>query len=309
MIMKKLTIAAAFFLNTLIALSQQDPVYTQYQFNQMIINPAYAGARDMLAVVALRRQQWAGLSGAPETNCLSIHGPVMKKNVGLGLTIINDKMGPRNVIAAYGNAAYILKLNEKLKLSFGISAGYNSYQFNFSRIELKSGQLNPDLSQTQSKGAFDINSGIYLRSKSFFVGISAMHLNSPEMYSYEPSNSQNGILYRLNTNLIVTIGKSFTINENIVFAPTALLRTLNGVTRADANLNFLLYKRLWLGAFYRSAIGPGGLIQFYITNNFRAGISYDTGLNSASRLGSGFEAMIGFDFNFRKPKTVDIRFL
>src|SRR4051812_11608310 len=96
---------------TLIAAStsaQQDPQYSLYQFNQMIINPAYAGARDGLSAVVSNRQQWVGMEGAPKTTAASLHGPFLKKNLGLGLTITNDMMGQRNVTSIYGNFAYLL---------------------------------------------------------------------------------------------------------------------------------------------------------------------------------------------------------
>jgi type IX secretion system PorP/SprF family membrane protein len=300
-----------FFLLVLIslpALCQQDPQYNMYQFNQMIINPAYAGARDVLAVVALRRQQWVGFGGAPETNCLSVHGPVMKKNLGLGLSVLTDKMGPRNLIAVNGNAAYILKMTDRVRLSFGINAGYNYYQFRFSSIELKAGQLPAELETTLNKGALDINSGLYLRSRTFFAGLSATHLNRPDAYSYS-NTASNRFTYKLHSHLFLTLGKSFSVNENLVFAPTTLIRSINGSVGGDLNVNFFLFKRLWLGGFYKTGYGPGGLVQFYFNSRFRAGLSYDTGLQDARRLGPSYEVMLGLDFETLKAKMVDVRFL
>jgi type IX secretion system PorP/SprF family membrane protein len=307
--MKKGYLLFMYLLPVVNAFGQQDPQYNMYQFNQLVINPAYAGSRDVLAVVALRRQQWAGISGAPETNCLSIHSPVLKKNLGVGLTLVNDKIGPRNVIAAYGNVAYLLRLNERLKLSFGLGGGYNRYQFDYSSVELKTGQLPAALAGTQNKGVLDVNSGIYLRSKTFFMGISATHINSPAAYSYEESATTAKYVYALKSHLFFTVGKSFVINENLVMSPTALVRYIQGSTGFDLNLNFLLHRRLWLGGFYRSNYGVGGLVQFYFNNHIRAGISYDAGLGSARRLGPSFEAMVGFDLPAQKARTVDMRFL
>src|ERR1041385_7888224 len=117
--------------------AQQDPQYNMYQFNPLIINPAYAGSRDGLALVADVRQQWVGFNGAPKTNVLSGHAPILNKNVGVGLTLIGDRMGPRNMLGVSGNFAYILKLNNKWKLSLGMSAGYNRYQFNYQDVTFK----------------------------------------------------------------------------------------------------------------------------------------------------------------------------
>ncbi|MBK7819130.1 MAG: PorP/SprF family type IX secretion system membrane protein [Sphingobacteriaceae bacterium] len=116
--------------------AQQDPQYNLYQFNPLIINPAYAGARDGLSVVANVRNQWVGFDGSPKTNVLSCHAPILNKNVGIGFTIIGDRMGPRKMFG-FSETSYILKLNNKLKLSFGLNAGYNRYQFNYNEITFK----------------------------------------------------------------------------------------------------------------------------------------------------------------------------
>jgi len=289
--------------------AQQDPQYNMYQFNQMIINPGYAGARDVLAAVALHRQQWVGFDGAPVTTCLSVHGPVLKKNLGLGFTVLNDRMGPRNVIAFYGNAAYILRITNKTKLHFGLNGGYNRYQFDFNDIDFKAVEVPTELSRLQNAGTIDLNSGLYLRSSTFFIGLSATHLNNPKVYSYESAVAGNRFTYKLKPHIFFTAGNSFIVNENTIFAPTVMVKLVNGQFGADINLNFLVSKKLWLGAFYRSSYGPGALMQFYFNERLRAGISYDTGLQAAGRLGPSFEAMIGFDFEGAKPRLVNPRFL
>jgi type IX secretion system PorP/SprF family membrane protein len=289
--------------------AQQDPQYTMYQYNQMIINPAYAGARDALAVVALNRQQWVGFSGAPKTTCLSVHGPILDKNLGLGLTVVNDVMGPRNVIGFYGNVAYILKLSNKMKLSFGVNGGYNRYQFNFNDIKFQKDEAPTELTQNLTKGTLDINSGLYLRTSSFFMGLSATHINNPSVYTYEANVGSGKYNYKVRTHLFFSIGNSFIINKDLVFAPTVLVKQVKDDLGVDLNLNFFLYKKLWLGAFYRFGYGPGALLQYYATNKIRLGLSYDTGLQDARRLGPSFEVMVGFDFQGVKAKMINPRFL
>ncbi len=290
--------------------AQQDPQYSLYQFNQMIINPAYAGARDALAIVALRRDQWVSFPGAPKTTCLSVHAPIMNKNIGIGFTIIRDEIGPRSTTGFYGNFAYILKLNQKFKLSFGINAGYNRYQFDFSKISFQKDEAPPELLQNLTKGTLDINSGLFLRSHTFFVGLSASHINNPSVYSYEASIANSGkFSYKVRTHLFFTIGNSFVLNKDVVFAPTVLIKQVKDELGFDINMNFFLFKRMWLGAFYRSEYGPGALMQFYATDKLRVGLAYDTGLGNASKLGSSFEVMVGFDFAGTKAKMINPRFL
>jgi len=293
-------------------MAQQDPHYNLYQFNQMIINPAYAGARDGLSTVLTTRQQWVGFDGAPKTTCASVHTPIMKKNIGVGLTLINDIMGPRNVISAYGNFSYILKLSNKSKLSFGINAGYNRYQFRFSEIRFKEGiEIPSELSTIQNRGTLDINSGLYYRNSNFFMGLSATHINSPNVYTYKEQTTGAKYVYKVRTHLFLTVGRSFIVNKNLVFAPTTLIKVVNDRYSMDFNANFFIMKKMWFGVFYRNGYGPGALMQYYVSNKFRVAYSYDTGLKDARRLGGSHEITLGYDFAGVTPKTkmINPRFL
>lgn len=287
--------------------AQQDAQYNLYQFNQLVINPAYAGARNGLSATGSVRQQWASMPGAPLTSCFSGHMPIADKNLGVGATIVTDQLGPKNMFGFYGNAAYILNFSKDWKLSMGLSAGYNRYQFNADEIKMAVAE-NPNIFiQDQVSNSLDIGSGFYLKSNDFFVGISGTHLNSPKVAEY--STSIGAINYRLKTHLFVSIGKSLKFSETLIFAPTALIKFINGQVNADLNFNFLLMKKLWLGAFYRSGFGPGFLIQYYCTDLIRVSYSYDTGLQDARRLGGSHEVMVGIDLGPKKVKIVNPRFL
>ncbi len=295
---------------TSLANAQQDPQYNLYQFNQMVINPAYAGARNAIAVIADVRSQWVGINGAPKTNCLSLHAPIANNKVGVGLTLVNDALGPRTSNGIYANAAYILKLNNRWKLSAGIGAGMLQNRFDFNKLTFKAQEINTQLYERQSFTVVDLTAGFYLRTDKFFMGLSTTHLSSPSIYKYNNTiNSiSSSVSYKLQPHTFFTIGKSFMLSEKVVFAPSFTIRIVNS-GNSDLNLNFFLFKKLWLGAFYRSNYGPGALLQYYVTNNFRVGYSYDTGTNDARRLGPSHEVMLGFDFSTNKSKIVSPRFL
>lgn len=296
---------------SLFAVAQQDPQFNLYQFNQMVINPAYAGAREVLAAVADVRNQWVGMDGAPSTAVLSLHAPVMNKNVGLGMTLVNDRMGPRNMVGAYGNVAYIAKLSSKLKLHLGLGAGFNRFQFDFNKLNLKTYESSSAyLGQIQSYNKFDATTGAYLRSNTFFMGISATHLFNGDVFSVQDTTGRNVLSYSLKSHIFFTMGKSFKINENLIFAPTIMIKQLRGQGNGDINLNFFLFKKLWLGVFNRGGYGPGFLLQYYVNPKFRVAYSYDTGMKDARKLGPSHEVMIGFDFSGgAKSKVVSPRFL
>lgn len=315
--MKKIIITLFGCLFYISSQAQQDPQYSLYQFNQMAINPAYAGTRDAIAVVIDARKQWVSFPGAPTTLGFTVHSPVANNKVGLGLNVISDQIGAKSVTGAYGNFAYILKLNNKFKLSFGLRAGYLNYRFNFSKVNYKDANETTitDLANT-NKGTLDLDAGLFLKSNSFFMGLSASHLNRAKIYSADyTSLTSSGTVqnytanYVLNTHLFFIVGKAFAFNENFVFSPSLMLRGVAGQMSGDINLNFLVKQRVWFGAYYRSGYGVGALLQVYVTDKLRIGYSYDTGTGSQRLLGSSHEIMIGFDFGKYKSKTLSPRFL
>lgn len=305
------TLALPFF-------AQQDPQYSQYQFNQMVINPAYAGTKDVLSAVIDVRKQWSGFDGAPKTQSLSFQGPLKKKRIGLGLSAYNDAIGPKRVTAAYGNISYILPLSSKLKLSFGIRAGVVNYVFDFNKMNYKDpGETNAVANISTNKLKPDFDAGIYLKSNSFYAGFSATHLNSAYIYNDKVSYTnatgsqvEYDLTYKLNMHIFGIISKGFAVGENLVINPTIIYKGTKAVTNIDGNLNFLIKQRVWLGVFYRSDATVGTLIQVLITEKFKIGYAFDTGISKVQkRLGNGHEIMIGFDFNTFKSKTLSPRYL
>jgi type IX secretion system PorP/SprF family membrane protein len=299
-------------------MAQQDPQYSQYQFNQMVINPAYAGTKDALSAVLDIRKQWSGFDGAPSTQSFSFHGPLKKKRIGLGLSAYNDAVGPKRVTAAYGNISYMLPINSKLKLSFGLRAGVVNYVFDFSKINYRDpGEINAMANISTYKLKPDFDAGLFLKSNSFYAGFSATHLNAAYVYqdkiSYtnvSGSQTEYDLTYRLSTHVFAIVSKGFAVNDNFVINPTIIYKGSKSIGNIDVNLNFLIKQRLWLGAFARSSGSIGALVQVIVTDNIKIGYSFDAGLGKVQRkLGNGHEIMIGFDLNTFKSKMLSPRYL
>ncbi len=312
--MKKIITSIALVL-TAVGFAQQDPQFSQYQFNQMVINPAYAGSRDALSAVVNIRQQWSGFDGAPRTQAFSLHGPLKKKRIGLGLSGYADQIGPKKTVGVYGSFAYILPIKNKLKLSFGLRGGIVSYNFDWSKISYQNPNEGPSNYIPQAQHTIvDVDAGLFLKSNSFYCGISATHLNGAKIYS-ESINVINtpttyNLNYNLNTHLFFIISKGFKLSENVVFNPTIMIKNVKGITTGDLNANFLIKQRVWLGAFYKGESTIGGLFQVYVTEKLRIGYAYDVSINRTQKLlGSGHEIMIGFDFNTTKAKMLSPRYL
>ena len=312
--MKKVITSFA-LVSAVFCFAQQDPQFSQYQFNQMVINPAYAGSRDALSAVVNVRQQWSGFDGAPRTQAFSLHGPLKKKRIGLGLSGYADQIGPKKTVGVYGSFAYILPITNKLKLSFGLRGGIVSYNFDWSKISYQNPSEGPSNFSPQAQHTIvDIDAGLFLKSNSFYCGISATHLNGAKIYNENISvintSTTYNLNYNLNTHLFFIISKGFKLSENVVFNPTIMIKTVKGITTGDINANFLIKQRVWVGAFLKGENSIGALFQVYVTEKLRIGYAYDVSLSRVQKqLGSGHEIMIGFDFNTVKSKMLSPRYL
>lgn len=297
--------------------AQQDPQFSLYQFNQLAVNPAYAGARDAIAVVTDMRKQWVSFPGAPATLAFTAHTPVWNNRLGIGVNVLSDQIGAKSTTGVYGNVAYIMKLSNRLKLSFGLRAGYINYRFNFNKVNYKDlNEASAAELSTINRSAPDFDAGVYLRTNSFFLGISSTHLNGARLYNKDytvtdPSGQMQNLnaSYVLVPHVFLTVGKAFALSENLVFSPSVMVRYVRTAVAADLNLNFLIHKRLWLGAFIRQDYGAGMLLQVYATEKLRIGYAYDAALGGKKLLGSSHEIMIGFDFGNYRTKTLSPRFL
>ncbi|MBS1638013.1 MAG: type IX secretion system membrane protein PorP/SprF [Bacteroidetes bacterium] len=314
--MKHKIFLIGFMWMTLLVTAQQDPQYSQYQFNQMVINPAYAGSRDALSAVVDVRQQWSGFDGAPRTQAFSLHGPLKKKRIGLGLSGYSDQIGPKKIVAVYGSFAYILPITNKLKLSFGLRGGMVNYNIDWNKISYKDQSESFVNSAVNPKPKFDMDAGVFLKSNTFFVGASITHLNGASIYKIQSygggatGTAYYDVSYKLDPHVFIVAGKAWSLGDNLVFNPTLLIKRTRDVGGADLNLNFLIKQRVWAGVFFRSDATIGFLTQVYVTDKLRIGYAFDTATSSVQRrLGAGHEIMIGFDFNTFKSKMLSPRTL
>jgi type IX secretion system PorP/SprF family membrane protein len=298
--------------------AQQDPQYSQYMFNQVVINPAYVGSREALSAAMDLRKQWIAMEGSPRTGTISLHGPLRIKSIGLGGHLINEAIGPSKWNAAYFDFAYRFRLG-KGKLSLGLAGGLVSYNMNLKQTDYKDqGEVFP----SQNVGArtkFDASTGFYYYTNSFYIGGSATHINRPNLYSdtYYFTNAQAQpdtayVNFSLRPHAFLYIGKGFLVNDNLVINPSVLIKNDNSARMGviDLNCNFLLRKKLWLGLSFRSGYGGVLLAQYAVNEQLRIGYSYDRGFNRIGAAGGGsHEIMIGYNFNIFKSKMLSPRYL
>jgi type IX secretion system PorP/SprF family membrane protein len=294
--------------------AQQDPQYSQYMFNHVAINPAYAGSKQALSATAVVRKQWVGVDGAPKTNSLSLHGPVKSKRIGLGIHLTEEQIGPKRWMGAYGDFSYSIRLGNG-KLAFGLAAGAVSYKYNFNQVSYvdpsevaNSNELN------KNRVRFDASFGVYYHTKAWFAGYSMTHLNEPNLYnivSSDTAGSSSVLTFNLRRHHFVTLGYGFRLGDNLVFSPSILVKstgTKNG-TNADLNLNFLIHQKLWLGASVRSSKTLVVLAQYTIKDIFKIGYAYDMGFSKFTRNKGSHEIMLGYIFTKNKSAVVSPRYL
>lgn len=287
--------------------AQQDPQFTHYMYNTISVNPAYAGSRGNLAIGGLYRNQWIGLAGAPVTQTVYLHSPFINQNNGIGLSVVNDRIGPINQTLAYADYAYHIKFTEKLKLALGLKAGLNFFQ--------PSGIKNLTTTDNASTAAIDAASvqntiapnfggGAYLYSEKFYFGISAPKLIKNKLPSY---NSRSGKVENITeTRHIFTIlGFVLPLNDMVKLKPTFLSKiTENAPMSIDATTEFLFNDKFSLGLGYRHTDALAALIGFNFTPQLKAGISYDYNLSRLNNYNSGsIEIMLLYDL-FRKMDKI-----
>ena len=285
--------------------AQQDPQYSQYMFNHLAINPAYAGTKDALSLTIVNRRQWVAIKdGAPNTRSLSLHAPLRSKKIGLGIEFLSDQLGPKKTNGIMLSYAYNIHLFSG-KLSFGLRTGFYEYVMDWSRITYKDNSDPYDQLLSESKGVFSVDFGMYYFTKTFYWGISADHLNR-DKYSVLGTDPQ-----LLAMHIFMPVGFGFQVNDNVVVNPSLIVKyTKNAPVAVDLNCNFLINSKLWLGASVRKGYGVAALMMWNITEKLRAGLSYDHGINRIGILGkASFEVVLGYNFNISKTKVITPRYL
>ncbi|MBK3519945.1 PorP/SprF family type IX secretion system membrane protein [Carboxylicivirga marina] len=283
--------------------AQQDPMYTQYMFNTLAYNPGYAGTREVLSLMALSRHQWVGFEGAPSTQTLTAHTAV-GTNVGLGFTLMHDKLDPTQQTGIYFDYAYRLKITEKSKLSLGIKGGFNFFQNNVTSLSTGSVMDDPALSGADySKFLPNFGVGAFYYSDKFYAGFSV-----PKLLENKLDNGDIEVLGESGKEVrhyFLTSGYVFDLNQNVKFKPSILARFTQAAPMSmDINLNFLLKEKLWLGGFYRIENSFGAIVQYQFSQQFKVGYGYDMTTNELSNYNNGtHEIMLLYEFNFTKEKV------
>lgn len=296
--LKTITFIIGSSLGGLTLQAQQDPMYTHYMDNTLIVNPAYAGSRDALTVTALYRSQWIDFKGAPVNQTITMHAPLQNQHIGLGLAISNDKIGPINNSSIVGDFAYRMNLSKKSTLALGLSAGINIFQANLSALQLNQ-QSDPTFQNNINNHITpNVGFGAYYYREHFYAGVSSSNLLQNNYSEIKQANG-NVLIGQQQRSYYLIAGALFNLGNALAFKPTTLVKvTAAAPIEVDVTASFIIMKRLLLGAMYRTGDAVGALVGFYITPQFYLGYSYDWsyGLKTPLYNMGSHEIILRYDF-------------
>lgn len=277
--------------------AQYFPVFSQYVSNGLILNPAYAGSREVLSLSLQYRDQWVEFDGSPKYETFSAHAPLKNNNIGVGVLVLNENSGPLQNTHAYLNYAYRIRIN-KGRLALGLKAGLNYLGSNYKNIKTNV----PDPAFTEAKSYYilpNFGAGVYYYTKHFFAGLSIPYFlsyASNSSYGYSIEHDVSKYSYLLSTGFLIDINRNFKIK------PTTLIKYSKSYEKqVDFNLNFItLNDKIWIGGSYRLNEAYAAILELQINPQLRFGYSYDYSMNtfSSSRF-SSHEISLRYEFTYK----------
>jgi type IX secretion system PorP/SprF family membrane protein len=289
--------------------AQYDPMFTQYMFNEMFINPAYAGSKEAVSLTALHRVQWIGFDGAPTSTTFSAHAPLMKNTMGVGLSFLNEKIGVTNRQLIYGDYAYRFPLG-KGKFSLGLMGGLNMIRENLLSVQTTQAGDQAFSQNIPTQMLPNFGFGMYYYTSRFYAGLSIPRMIDNNILSTASGINTSNKVDVSRFHYYFVIGRLFDIGDNFKLKPQIMTKAVqNAPVEWDINLNALIKESLWLGASYRTGADVSAIVGYQFNPQFLASLSYDYTLTDIRNYNSGsVEIGLNYLFSFRGKKIVTPRY-
>lgn len=297
----KLIVASFMLIIGFISYGQQQVMFTQYMFNGLALNPAYAGSHETISLTGLIREQWTGVDGAPSTQTFSVHSPIINQNIGVGLMLLHDNIGVTNQTGLYGAYSYKLPLSEG-NLAFGLQLGFSSYNAQFSQVAASNSEFAfGDVKEIHPNAGF----GAYYSTDRFYAGFSIPQLIENNFDKDNPNSNSKIVRH-----YFLTSGYVFDLNSSLKLKPSFLMKTVDGAPSAfDLNASLLIHNVLWVGASWRSFASINALIQVQVTDKLQIGYAYDVASTKFREVSGGsHEIMVNYRFKFSNTQVVTPRY-
>ncbi|MEJ7694462.1 type IX secretion system membrane protein PorP/SprF [Daejeonella sp.] len=283
--------------------AQQNALFSQYVFNTLAYNPAYAGSRNVVSATALYRNQWSGIKGAPTTATLTADAPFKGERIGLGIQLINDELGITKTTGAALSGAYRITLANDAKLSFGLQGSINKFTANFTSLDLGSGGNDPIYQQDVNKVLYNFGSGIYYSTERMYIGLSVLDMLNNRL-------GQDASLARQSGHAYLATGYVFPLSEDFNLKTGVLFKGVRGApVQADLNLTLWIKDVLAIGGEYRTSADISGSMEIRVTPQVRLGYAYDRSTTSLKSFNTGsHEFMIRYVFSFEQNNSLSPRY-
>ena len=286
--------------------AQQDAQYTQYMYNTININPAYAGSRGAMSIFAMHRTQWVGLDGAPVTNVASINTPLNDNNIGLGVSFVSDKIGPTDESTISVDFSYTVPASENYKLSFGLKATANLFNLDISKLNpVDSYPLDPSMQNIDNKFSPNIGAGLYLHSDKAYIGFSIPNFIETDRY-----DDNKTAIFRERINYYLIGGYVFDINSTLKFKPAILTKMVLGAPlQVDVSGNFMFNEKFVIGVAYRWSAALSAVVGFQVSDGMYIGYGYDWETTRLRNYNSGsHEIFLRYEIFKNNGKIITPRF-
>lgn len=293
-----------------VSYAQQDAQFTQYMYNTININPAYAGSRGVLSVFGLHRTQWVGLDGAPVTNTFSINTPINGTNIGLGLGIINDRIGPSDENNISADFSYSIPTSERYKLSFGIKASANLLNVDFTKLNIYNSSDPRFKDNIENKFSPNIGAGLYFHSDKTYIGLSVPNFLETKHFDGTANNNAQSFIASERMHYYLIAGHVFDLSANLKFKPSLLTKLVAGAPlQVDVSGNFLINDKFVIGAAYRWSAAVSAMVGFQASDSWYIGYGYDLETTRLANYNSGsHEIFLRYELFQKVDKIISPRF-
>lgn len=288
-------------------LAQQDSQYTQYMYNTVAVNPAYAGSRGVTSLFLLHRSQWVGINGAPVTNVFSINKPISDSNLSYGISLVNDRIGVSDNATFSADVSYFITTSASAKLSFGLKTSLNWLSVDYSRLIIRDPNdvILSQQNEIDKQFSPNVGVGVYWHSPKNYIGISVPNFLETKRYDDNISSTAKDKMH-----FYVIAGSVFDLNQDWEFKPALLTKLVQGAPlQIDISANFLFNHKFTIGAAYRWQAAVTCLVGFQVNDSWQIGYAYDTETSQLYNYNSGsHELFLRFELFSKYNKIVSPRF-
>lgn len=288
--------------------AQTEPMYSQYMYNMLGVNPAYAGSREATSMNFFQRRQWVGINGAPQTTSVSIDGASADQKFGWGLQAYDDKLGVEKATGANAMLSTHIQVSDKGVLSGGLSVGLMNYRIDLMNVQGRFTPSDPAFYANFNKWLPSVGLGLYYNTDKFYAGLSVPNVLRSRLSAFDVMNS--GIQKVNSTHVFFTSGYVFDVNEDIKIKPSTMIKAVGGAPlEADFNTNVWLKDLVGLGFSYRTGDAMVSMAELQVNDHLRVGYAYDMTISPLKYYNNGtHEMMLRYEFSNNRSKVKSTRY-